>query len=227
MGPWRPVDGSSANPGFLHGLEGVSSVFNLPRGPSTNGQVRLERREGSEKSVSSYSVMQTMKYSLTVPILLLWITATGQNVRTEEVIDKLADDIDHLRIGSVEKVVPEYFAKSFEGAQVQTAYYNKSDIKKYREETGNTFGRRVITIYFENNQPIKIIDSDENWTWQVDVAGEVKMNYVPVWQIEIFILDWERGKFQTREKFAAREKPLLSDYMPAIDRCQKLLKPHL
>ncbi|MGD1958104.1 MAG: hypothetical protein ACFB2Y_04590 [Fulvivirga sp.] len=98
---------------------------------------------------------------------------------------------------------------------------------KIEEEIGLSFGRLTTIIYFENGEPIKIIDREENYKWREDQSGWDYTELNQVFQAHIYIFDWEMDNNQTvkkGERNLSEGTCAIFEYEPLIELGRELVQ---
>lgn len=85
-----------------------------------------------------------------------------------------------------------------DGGGVLKVWRDKEQIRKIVEEIGLSYGQVKTTIYLQDDLPIKIIETEENFGFQ---DGEI--NYTELFEVysaEIYVYDWEMDDSEIVQK---------------------------
>ncbi|SHK08137.1 hypothetical protein [Pseudozobellia thermophila] len=143
-----------------------------------------------------------MKKSLFISLLLLVqvFPVNGQSdsiVLIQRTVDKIENDAN-LTIKEFDAT--EVYKQAFDGGGKIELYVDKKGLRKIEQEIGVSFGRLTTVVYFENGQPIKLIDREENFKWLEDQTGWDYSELNKVFQADIYIFDWELDNNKTIEE---------------------------
>ncbi len=107
-----------------------------------------------------------------------------------------------------------------DGGGILKVWKKENQIYKIYEEVGLSYGRIRTTMYLENEMPIKIIETEENF---VHINNELNYNKLnEVFKVEFYVFDWENDdcKIYTTGKRVMSEGELLFEYEPLIERAK-------
>lgn len=130
---------------------------------------------------------------ISVIVLFLGIILSAFTVKkySKKEINEITNAIDHYSALYLQKLdANEIYERSFDGGGEIKLYWIQDNIKKIRIEIGTSYGRLSTTFYFQNNQIIKIIESEENFDFKEDMT----LNYdklMKVFEEEIYVLEYE------------------------------------
>lgn len=129
--------------------------------------------------------------SIIVFLLGMILSAFAVKKYSKKEINEITNAIDHYSALYLQKLdANEIYERSFDGRGEIKLYWIQDNIKKIRIEIGTSYGRLSTTFYFQNNQIIKIIESEENFEFKEDMT----LNYdklIKVFEEEIYVLDYE------------------------------------
>ena len=109
-----------------------------------------------------------------------------------------------------------------DGGRILKVWQNENQICKIVEEIGLSYGRVKTTIYLQNEIPIKIIETEENFGHKNGEINYTELN--EVFRANIYIFDWENddGKIERIGKRVLSEGSCSTfDYEPIIERAKK------
>ena len=109
-----------------------------------------------------------------------------------------------------------------DGGGILKVWQNENQICKIVEEIGLSYGRVKTTIYLQNEIPIKIIETEENFGHKNGEINYTELN--EVFRANIYIFDWENddGKIERIGKRVLSEGSCSTfDYEPIIERAKK------
>jgi hypothetical protein len=143
-------------------------------------------------------------------------------------IDNIVYDINNNKSLIVKEFDSiEAYGQTFDGNGTIKVYIDSIHISKIVEQIGLSYGRITTTIYFSDNEPIKIIDTEDNFA--INDNG-TSLNYSElntVFNTDIYIFDWEADN----NKVIIEGKRNLSEgtcgiyeYEGLIDKTKDLLK---
>lgn len=170
-----------------------------------------------------------MKKSIFISILLLFlaITVNGQS-DSIYLIQKIVDNIDsdpNLVIKEFD--VSEVYKQAFDGGGKITLYSNSIGLRKIKQEIGVSFGRLTTIVYFDNGEPVKFIDREENFKELVDQTGWDYSELNQVFQADIYVFDWETNNSKTikeGKRNLSEGSCAIFEYEPLIELGQELMK---
>lgn len=109
-----------------------------------------------------------------------------------------------------------------DGGGILKVWRNKYQICKIYEEIGLSYGRVSTTIYMDNGEPIKIIETEENFRRTNNGMEYDELN--EVFKAEIYVFDWEMDNSKiilTGKRFMSEGSCSTYDYEPIIERAKK------
>ncbi|MEZ4995910.1 MAG: hypothetical protein R2824_36185, partial [Saprospiraceae bacterium] len=92
------------------------------------------------------------------------------------------------------------YGRAYDGGGVIKVFFNQQELKKIEEEIGLSFGRVSKIIYIEKGMPIKIIDREENFSWNKENTGWDYSKLNEVFQADIYIFDWDKDDTRIMKK---------------------------
>ena len=169
-----------------------------------------------------------MKKSLFISLLLLIqvFTANGQSDSIELIqrtVNKIESDTN-LTIKEFDAT--EVYKQAFDGGGIIKLYVDKSGLRKIEQEIGVSFGRLTTVVYFDNKQPIKLIDREENFKWCEDQTGWDYSELNQVFQADIYIFDWEidsNKTFKEGKRNLSEGSCAVFEYEPLIELGKELM----
>ena len=120
----------------------------------------------------------------------------------------------------------EAYERIFDGDGLIRIYLDNNEIKKIEEEIGLSFGRIGTAIYFSKGEPIKIIDTEENFKLKSDQATFDYSKLDKVFEATIYIFDWDLDRNQTMikgKRNLSEGTCAIFEYEGTIDTAKKLL----
>ena len=112
-----------------------------------------------------------------------------------------------------------------DGGRTLKVWRRKKQICKVIEEIGLSYGRIRTTIYLDNENPIKIIETEENFVHKDDKLNYNELN--EVFRATIYVFDWENddGKIErTGQRVLSEGSCSTFDYKPIIERAKKAIE---
>lgn len=160
-------------------------------------------------------------------LVALNISAYGQS-EPITLIQKVVDKIESNTTLTVKEVdATEVYNRAFDGGGIIKIFTDQKVLVKIEEEIGLSFGRLTTIIYFENGEPIKIIDREENYKWREDQSGWDYTELNQVFQADIYIFDWEMDNNQTvkkGERNLSEGTCAIFEYEPLIELSRELVQ---
>ncbi|MCB0629767.1 MAG: hypothetical protein KDD15_08545 [Lewinella sp.] len=124
----------------------------------------------------------------------------GQN-NSIDPIQQLVSQIDNDPSLTVKEFdATEIYGRAYDGGGVIKVFFNQQELKKIEEEIGLSFGRVSKIIYIEKGMPIKIIDREENFSWNKENTGWDYSKLNEVFQADIYIFDWDKDDTRIMKK---------------------------
>jgi hypothetical protein len=168
--------------------------------------------------------MKQSLLSLTFYILL--ITTTFGQGYTREGIEKLSAQIDSNKtLKKTEFEANEVYNVTYDGGGTIELYFDGPDLKKIKQTIGVSYGVLTTIIYFNNGDPIKIIDKEENFKF---IEKDSKWDYSTieeVYQLTLYPVNHESKDIQPIEKGKRRlsdQKDDLKDFEELIELGKRL-----
>lgn len=120
----------------------------------------------------------------------------------------------------------EIYPQAYDGGGSITVHADQHELKKISQVIYLSFGRITTTIYFDGDQPIKIMEREENFEWNEDLLDWDFSVLNQVFQTDIYVFDWEmeqsesitQGKRNLSEGSCA-----VFDYEPLVELGKRLV----
>ena len=112
-----------------------------------------------------------------------------------------------------------------DGGSILKVWRTGNQIVKVYEEIGLSYGRISTSIYLQNGEPIKIIETEENF--KLTGQGIVNEELKEVFRAEIYVFDWEDDKariVRTGERNWSEGNCSTFDYIPILERAKKAIE---
>ncbi|WP_304016939.1 hypothetical protein [Nonlabens dokdonensis] len=163
-----------------------------------------------------------MKKTFAIILTLIGFVTFGQ----ENKLDQIENEINSINSDSTftksEFDWAELTGITTDGGGILKVWQNENQICKIVEEIGLSYGRVKTTIYLQNEIPIKIIETEENFGHKNGEINYTELN--EVFRANIYIFDWENddGKIERIGKRVLSEGSCSTfDYEPIIERAKK------
>ena len=109
-----------------------------------------------------------------------------------------------------------------DGGGTLKVWRNKRHICKIDQEIGLSYGRLRTIIYLENGNPIKIIDTEENFGQDNGELNYEELN--EVFKATIYVFDWDNDKSQIDrigKRVLSEGSCSTFEYEPILERAEK------
>lgn len=130
-----------------------------------------------------------MKKTVIIISVLIGFLSFGQERNISHIEDeaRLIDLNDNLTKKEFNWV--ELTEITTDGGGILKVWQDENQICKIYEEIGFSYGRITTIIYLKDNVPIKIIDTEENFSYENDDINYYELN--EVFKATIYVFDWE------------------------------------
>jgi hypothetical protein len=149
----------------------------------------------------------------------------NQNKDLKRINEKVNEIENNAKLQMTEYDFAELTGIATDGGGILTVWENDNQISKIDEEIGLSYGQVKTVIYLEKGLPIKIIETEENFS---SINGELNYNeLIEVFRANIYVYDWENDT----SKIERIGKRILSegscstfDYEPILERAKKAIE---
>ncbi len=135
------------------------------------------------------SVLHHLKKTFVIILTLIGFVTFGQ----ENKLDRIDSEVNLIESDST-LIVSEFDWNELtgittDGGGILKVWKNKDQICKVVEEIGLSYGRIRTVIYLDNGNPIKILETEENFGHK---DGELNYNELKeIFRANIYVFDWE------------------------------------
>ena len=166
-----------------------------------------------------------MKKTFSIVILLIGTIVLSQ----ENKLEKLDNIVNSIEKEEDLKLTEFDWTKltniNTDGGGILRVWKNETEICKIVEEIGLSYGRIRTIIYLENEKPVKIIETEENFERKNNELNYNKLK--EVFKAEIYVFDWENDKreiIRTGRRNMSEGNCSTFDYESIIERAKKAVK---
>jgi len=138
-------------------------------------------------------------------------------------INEKATEIENnTKLTQAEYNLSEFVEIITDGGGILKVWRHDNQIYKIHEEVGLSYGRITNIIYLDNDLPIKIIETEENFG---NKNGEIDYNELKeVFRANIYVFDWENDDVEIEQigkRVLSEGSCSTFDYEPIIKRAKK------
>mgnify|MGYP003676888110 CR=1 FL=1 len=166
-----------------------------------------------------------MKKTFVIILTLIGFVTFGQ----ENKLDRIESEVNSINSDSTLTKSEFDWAKltgiKTDGGGILKVWRNRNQIIRIYEEIGLSYGRVSTEIYLDNGEPIKIIETEENFRRSDQGMEYDELNQV--FKAEVYVIDWENDKskiVRTGERNFSEGNCSTFDYEPIIERAKKAVE---
>ncbi|PHS63388.1 MAG: hypothetical protein COB12_09575 [Flavobacterium sp.] len=137
-----------------------------------------------------------MKKALVIILTLIGFLAFGQENKLERIDDEVNSIKSDSTLTQTEFDWVELTGITTDGGGILKVWQNDNRICKIVEEIGLSYGRLRTTIYLDNELPIKIIETEENFGHKNGELNYKELN--EVFKATIYVFDWKNDESEVK-----------------------------
>ncbi len=158
--------------------------------------------------------------------MLLWIVPMtyGQSGQIDQINAKVKTIDSDSELTNKEFDATEVYGHAFDGGGEIKVYVSNDQLHKFEEQIGLSFGRITTIIYLKDDEPILIIDCEENFRRNDDGSFDYS-SLNKVFETKIYVADGDSIKtIKEGERIMSDSRNGVEKYFQKIEMAKGLLK---